>query len=248
MPSKPANAAFPDTSWTLIEAVADGSHPQFEKAMETLADLYWPPVFTFLRKRGFDQEQAAELTQGFFADIVLSRSLFARADANRGQLRSLLLAALQTFLLDHSEREHTQKRGGQLVSLSRIEQESAMLQTLTGQNAHLAFDRRWALSVLHEALAESERYYNTHGKEKTWEAFTLRILHPSVSMTPPPSYAEIARMVGLPSGDEAGEAVRAVNARLQTRMYMIVGQTAGSDDQKAEFAYLMSLLGATVDN
>ena len=39
-------------------------------ALEELCQLYWYPIYAFLRKRGHAQDDAEGITQGFFAKLL----------------------------------------------------------------------------------------------------------------------------------------------------------------------------------
>src|SRR5450755_230604 len=91
-----------------------------EKARIALADLcriYWRPVFVFICRRGRSVPDPQDLTQGFFL-MVLEGRLLQRADPNRGRFRSLLLKALQDFLIDDSIKKRALKRGGDMQFVS----------------------------------------------------------------------------------------------------------------------------------
>jgi hypothetical protein len=111
---------FLSTDWTLIEDIQSGAGEQ-----RTLTDLlirrYWKPVYCFLRRKGYDNEQAKDLTQGFFQEVVLRRKLVQRADPSKGRFRSFLLHALQHYVLDEEAKAHARIPKGNLTSLERLD-------------------------------------------------------------------------------------------------------------------------------
>src|SRR5438477_182426 len=62
-------AIFPTTRWSRVraagESVADG-----RDAFAGLCRDYWPPLFAYLRRRGFSESDAEDLTQGFFLHLL----------------------------------------------------------------------------------------------------------------------------------------------------------------------------------
>ena len=56
-------------------------------------------------------------TQAFFAQLV-EKHLFARADPERGRLRTFLLTAVRTYVRDEWRKQQRLKRGGGLVAFS----------------------------------------------------------------------------------------------------------------------------------
>ena len=89
--------AFDTTRWRLILA----GHDDPARGRESLAYLcqaYRRPVLAFVRRRGYAPQDAEDLTQGFFESIV-ERRLDAIADPERGRFRTLLLTALNRYLV-----------------------------------------------------------------------------------------------------------------------------------------------------
>ena len=81
------------------------------KALAAFSETYWPPLYTFVRRRGYSPSDAQDMVQGFFAHL-LEKNTLSRADQEKGRLRTFLLGALQNFLLKQRERMGAIKRGG----------------------------------------------------------------------------------------------------------------------------------------
>ena len=81
------------------------------KALAAFCEAYWPPLYTFLRRRGYSPADAQDLVQGFF-EHLLQQNTLSRADQEKGRLRTFLLGSLQNFLLKQRERMSAMKRGG----------------------------------------------------------------------------------------------------------------------------------------
>src|SRR6266481_8900891 len=101
--------AFATTHWSLV-LEAQGESPAAQEALEKLCRIYWRPVYSFLRRQGVAQEEAEDLTQGFFA-LLLERGDFSAVHREKGRLRSYLLTALKHFLADERRRAMAIKRG-----------------------------------------------------------------------------------------------------------------------------------------
>ena len=71
-------------------------------ALAELCQTYWPPLYTFVRSRGYSVHDAQDLTQIFFQRIVEDETL-RRASPERGRFRSFLLGALTRCLADEHE-------------------------------------------------------------------------------------------------------------------------------------------------
>ena len=107
------DSSFASTRWTVVRQAAD-SQTASQHALSALSELcqiYWRPVYVFLRRQGIAQHDAQDLTQGFFADLIESRA-YARADPIKGRFRSFLLGTLKHFVAHARDRDRAQKRGG----------------------------------------------------------------------------------------------------------------------------------------
>src|SRR5262244_4338603 len=117
------DSSFASTRWTVVRQAAD-SQTVSQHALSALSELcqiYWRPVYVFLRRQGIAQHDAQDLTQGFFADLIESRA-YARADPAKGRFRSFLLGALKHFVGHQRERDQAQKRGGGVLPVQLDEQ------------------------------------------------------------------------------------------------------------------------------
>src|SRR5438067_10652488 len=103
----------------MILACADstGGEAMARKALTDLCKTYWRPIFAFICRRGYSVPDAQDLTQDFFL-MVLEGDILKRADPSRGRFRSLLLKALENFLVDDTIRKRARKRGGDMKVVS----------------------------------------------------------------------------------------------------------------------------------
>ena len=89
-------AAFYTTHWSVVLAVAHSDEPRAQEALAKLCEIYWYPLYEYVRRRGYSAPDAQDLTQEFFAKL-LERSSFARATPELGKFRSYLLTAMKNF-------------------------------------------------------------------------------------------------------------------------------------------------------
>ncbi len=64
---------FQTTHWTAIEGVRSDAPSHAQALIGELLDAYWKPVYCYLRHRGYGNEEAKDLTQDFFQEVVLGR-------------------------------------------------------------------------------------------------------------------------------------------------------------------------------
>ena len=107
----------------MIEGIRAGED---QALIGSLLKDYWKPVYCYLRCRGFANEEAKDLTQAFFHEIVLGEDLVKQADRGKGRFRSFLLTALRNYLINVRDKETAQKRlpRGRLIPLDRVDPES----------------------------------------------------------------------------------------------------------------------------
>ncbi len=130
----------------------DSQSPRSREALETLCQTYWPPVYSYIRRRGYDREAALDLTQGFFTQL-LEKKYLKIADPERGRFRSFLLTSVKHYLASDRQRERAKKRGGE-KSLLQLEFSDGKLrfEPAHKETPETVFERRWAASLLEESL------------------------------------------------------------------------------------------------
>lgn len=219
---------------------AGGASAAGEKALETLCRLYWQPVYVFVRRRGHSPHEAQDLTQEFFAALISGDS-FQRVDPEKGRFRTFLLASMNHFLANEWRNARREKRGGgrQIVSWDEFDpEERSLLDPAAGQSPEEDFDRRWARTVVFNALTRLEQEARREGNEIRFEALKS-YLQTSASNE---ETARAAQLLGL-----SEQAVKSAIHRMRKRYAEIVreeiGQTVGAQtDVEGELRYLVSIL------
>jgi RNA polymerase sigma-70 factor (ECF subfamily) len=141
------------TQWSQVLAARDGSDTEARAALESLCQTYWQPLYAYIRHQGASPDEASDLTQGFFAELV-EKDFLAEVDPEKGRFRSFLLASLRHFLAHERDRNRALKRGGGTLTLS--------LDVAAGEAGYVnepadeltpvdVFERRWAITVLERA-------------------------------------------------------------------------------------------------
>jgi len=150
---------FVTTHWSVVLAGGDSGSPRAAVALEKLCHDYWYPLYAYVRRRGHGQQDAQDLTQGFFARL-LQRHAFRGVVPGRAKFRSFLLAALNNFLADEHDRQQAQKRGGgrQVISFDAEDaEERYRLEPPDAETPEKLFDRRWAIS---QSVCCSRRWWS----------------------------------------------------------------------------------------
>ncbi len=221
---------------------AGGSSGAGERALETLCRMYWQPVYVFARRRGLGAHEAQDLTQEFFASLISSSS-FQKVDPHKGRFRTFLLASMNHFLANEWRDARRLKRGGgkQIVSWEEFDpEERNLLEPAAGQSAEEVFDRRWALTIVTNALERLRAEALKEGNERRHEVLKA-FLQASASLE---ESQRAAATLGL-----SEQAIKSAVHRMRRRYAEIVREeitnTVGADcDVEEELRHLIAILAA----
>ncbi len=157
---------FATTSWTQVLAVREAPSSESRQALESLCKAYWYPLYAFVRRQGHSPEEARDLTQGYFAQL-LEKGYLEDFDPSLGRFRVFLQASLKNFLSKEREKDRAWKRGGytQIVSLSADEVEDRYryepVDRLTPEEI---FERRWALTLIERVMEKLGQELSQSGR------------------------------------------------------------------------------------
>jgi len=165
---------FEETSWSVVLAAGAESGARGQAALAELCRIYWPPIYGYLRRKGYDRSDAQDLAQSFFQHVLENETL-RRASRDKGRFRNFLLGALKLCLADELARRHALKRGGgfQFVSIDDLEAEELHHQRMADDlSPDELLDARWAGVLLERALATLRTEFAGSGKEAAFEALS----------------------------------------------------------------------------
>jgi RNA polymerase sigma-70 factor (ECF subfamily) len=232
---------FETTRWSLI-VQARGEGPLARSALEALCRAYWFPLYAFVRRSGYAQHDAEDLTQAFFSH-VLESAFIARAVPEKGRFRSFLLVSLRNFIAKQHARESSQKRGGGQRPVDFDEtaaEERLLLAGPTTQTPSELFERDWALALLEQALDRLEAEQRAMGK-----AALFAKLRPLLRAGPERGdYDALAAELGIAKGTLT-VAVHRLQQRYRALVRAEILQTlADPADLGDELRHVFSLLAA----
>lgn len=230
-----ANERFRTTNWTNILHAQEGDESARKAAIAGLVGAYWKPVYCFLRRKGHSNEEAKDLTQGFFQEIVLGQGLVGEADRAKGRFRNFLLVSLNHYAESVHRADHSLKRRPKegLVSLEGIElfDEPEPAGGLTPEES---FHRDWAAALIGQVLVDVQHQCQTRGEENHWNVFSARVLHPILAGTTPPSLDEVCGQFGIANASRASNMIVTAKRRFQAALTRRVRPLVASDAAVAE--------------
>ena len=193
-----ARDAFATTRWTTVNVANRGSSADAATALAELCEIYWPPLYGYLRRRGYRPEDAQDLAQGFFARLLETHAIRS-ADPARGRFRAFLLTALKRHVINEHERSASLRRGGSQIRLALDFEEAERIYNLERRDddtPERVFDRKWAAIALDRALGRLREEYDQAGK-----GLLVRTLMPYLTDTGDlPAYRDAAATLGLTEG------------------------------------------------
>jgi RNA polymerase sigma-70 factor (ECF subfamily) len=191
--------AFPVTLWSKLIALRDGDEDGRRAIFDFLIRRYWKPVYFFVRRVGYDDEQAKDLVQEFFM-VAFATNLFAKADPQRGRFRNLLLKSLQHFLANTRRHEAAQIRhpGGGFVTIHELcTQDRPVFVPMDTETPEEVFHQTWLRELVLRVLQTLEAECRATGKTTHFELLRLRIIEPILEGAEPPSLRTLAEQFGL---------------------------------------------------
>ena len=231
---------FATTHWSVVLAATGRSSTEAGNALSHLCSVYWYPVYSFVRRRGHNPQDAQDLAQEFFARL-LERNWLARADRNRGRFRTFLLASLSHFLANEWDRAHAQKRGG-AVQIIPLQLGSA--ETRYGQEPpdpttpEQIYERRWALALLETVLQRLSQECRAEGKAALFDALKPCLIGERDSQP----YAALAAQLRMTEGSLKTAVHRLRRRYREILREEIAGTVETPAEIDAEMRYLLKAL------
>lgn len=217
---------FQNTRWSLVIDTRDEDGGKAHRALSELCEIYWYPIYAFIRRRGYTPTDAEDLTQDFFKDF-LERKDFVKADPRKGRLRSYLLGALKHYLSNETARNEAQRRGGGMVAFALdVEWGESQLKLEPGSDhstPEKLFDRRWALTLLNNALCNVRKSYTKRGKDKQFQT-----LEKFLTWNSGEDFREAAELIGM-SESAFRVALHRLRQRYKKALRREVAETVGSE-------------------
>jgi RNA polymerase sigma factor (sigma-70 family) len=232
---------FATTSWSLVLAAGRDSS-RGRRALEDLCRAYWYPLYAFVRRQGYDADDAADLTQGYFA-ALLGKEFLAQVSPAAGKFRSFLIASIKHFLSNQRDRDRALKRGGGRPPIeldAASAEERYAIEPPDGLTPEKLFERRWASAVLERAMKRLRSAVERSGDARRFDRLRPYLIGEDSSAP----YRDVAQELGM---TESALAVAVHRLRkqfgqaLRDEIAETVAEPREIDD---EIRYLLSALGS----
>ena len=223
--------AFLTTHWSLIEDIK--SKEDKNRALTgLLLKRYWKPVYSYLRQKGYDNDQAKDLTQGFFHEVVLNRNLLQRTEQCKGRFRYFLLHALNQYLIDCKREQNAYKHipKDKLIPLEIIEL-PVLPQSISRLGPEESFNYAWKSALLDRILTQVQSECSEQGMEIHWKVFNDRVVRPILDGQKAPSLKEICAKYSIEDEAKASNMAITVKRRFRSALKNYIRSTVISANQ-----------------
>jgi DNA-directed RNA polymerase specialized sigma24 family protein len=226
LPHDSAAPSFHTTHWSLVLLAAGREGRGADDALEALCREYWPPLYSFIRRRGETVAEAQDLTQEFFARL-LAKNYLQAADRERGRFRAFLIGSLKHFLANERKAARAQKRGGgkQVFSLDFEAAEAKYLaEPVDERTPEQIYEQQWAVLLIERVLQRVEQEFTSSGKGDQFQKLRyVLVVGPDT-----PGYAAIA--ADLQTTEAAVKmAVHRLRKRYRELLREEIGQTVADE-------------------
>ena len=186
---------FPVTNHSAIIGARSDDQLIRRRAFDTILASYWKPAYKYIRlKWQADNEDAKDLTQGFFAN-AFEKNHFASYDAAKASFQTFLRTCLDGFVANERKAGRRLKRGGDMdhyqLDFAAAEDELAM-HASTALSPEDYFHREWVRWMFTMSVAALRQRYDESGRSVQFQLFERYDLSDDET-----SYASLAEEFGL---------------------------------------------------
>lgn len=163
---------FPPTRWSLVIGAQEADEDSRRRALGELCEIYWYPLYAYVRRRGLSPADAEDATQGFFCEL-LAKDRVQLFSEEKGKLRAYLLSSIRNYLRDQWKHAKAAKRGGGVQPLSldlATAEERYAFEPPEFDNPEKLFEMRWTLTVLERVFERVREEYERLGKPEVYDA------------------------------------------------------------------------------
>jgi RNA polymerase sigma factor (sigma-70 family) len=187
---------FPVTNQSAIIRARSDDQVTRRHAFDTILASYWKPAYKYIRlKWHADNEDAKDLTQGFFAN-AFEKNHFASYDAAKASFQTFLRTCLDGFVANERKAGRRLKRGGD-VDHYQLDFATAENELATHASTDLSpedyFHREWVRWMFTIAVDALRQRCDELGRSVHFQLFERYDLREDADV----SYASLAQEFGL---------------------------------------------------
>jgi hypothetical protein len=235
---------LPATDWSLVAHAGMAGEQAGLESLGVLLSRYRPALKAHLvLKKKIPPIEADDLIQGFISAKVLHGGLVASADPGKGKFRTILLTALDHYVVSVMRREGAKKRSPELgfASLDESPDQAGVVQPPPDP-----FDVAWANEIIAEALQRVKAECTASGRSAYWSVFHCRVVAPILDGVQPLTYEQVVERFGFKSPTEASNALVTAKRMFVRALRAVVAEYAQDrDGVDGEIEELRAILSRT---
>ncbi len=244
-PDRPPARAdrFATTHWSVVVCAGRGRTPGAGRALAALCANYWFPLYAFVRRAGHAADEAQDLTQAFFAEL-LAKDVSGGGRPAARQVPLVPARGDQALSGQTTATPGAQKRGGHqaLFSLDFDSGENRYRRIEPADNLtpERLYEKRWALALLDLVFARLREEFSATGKLPQFD----RLKQFLAGRPGDVSYRELAEELGMTEG-AVKVAVHRMRRRYRDLLKEEIAQTvSGPEELEDELRDLRAALAS----
>lgn len=212
---------------------------QSDRALEGLCSAYWYPLYAFARMKGHEIEDAKDLVQGFFCELIEKRR-FKEAKKERGRFRTFLLTCFVNFQCNEWRKQMAKKRGfGMVESLDALmdnAEDRYQGEPRDESDPSLIYDRSFAKELVARSMNRLKKEFSEAGASNRYEILANYLPGRKASI----SQAEAGKALSI-SQNAVSQAVFKMKGRLRAIMLEEISLICVSpEDLELEIKFIIS--------
>jgi RNA polymerase sigma-70 factor (ECF subfamily) len=238
-----SNQRFHTTCWTEIISARTQDEVRQKEALNRLIQQCWKPVYCYLRQKGYSNDTAKDMTQGFFYEVVLGRDLIQQASRDKGKFRTFLLTALDRYATDIYRRDNAQKRSPDAGIVSLEMNDSDNLKVQAELDPDQIFNYTWASEILNRVLDEVREYCAATDRQAYWNVFNEKVIIPIIDGNNTPALSDLCEKYGISDEAKVSNMIAYVKGKFRSTMMQCLRQFVESEAEiEEEFNALFKIL------
>lgn len=225
---------FPSTRRSVVEALRSEDEVERTRAYDTLAGIYWKPLYKYARiVCGRDPNDAEDLTQSFMLELLEGKAL-ETYNPQRASFRTFLRLLFDRSVANLDKKAMRIKRGGAATRVDFSDAE-VELSRESGQhaNAEEYFERQWVKSLLAMAVDRSRDVLDP----VSFEIFEAYDLAPESGIT----YAQLATKHGVTEATVTNRLAAARRRFREIAMALVREVTVSESEFRSEVRALFGI-------
>lgn len=204
-----------------------------------LVEVYWIPLYWFARSKGKSKEDAQDLTQSFFLDIMKADGL-AKIDSKKGRLRMFLLAAFKHHMFSEWKMDMAAKRGKNATFQLDFERAEKMFKEYQDdETPERVYEKKWAITLMEESLRALRQEYNQSGQVELFEKLQCHLMERSRGVN-----ASLAADLGMSEGHLRLALFRIRSQYRDLLRQSVLDTLADPRDVDGELQYILGLFSS----